>query len=198
MMALYKPHKRRVFLQQVMMGSLYQASQEHTILAAGDDGLPIPGLTRADYPCAMWWWPPYTRPHKSRRSLQQAMMASLYQASQEQTILKQVMMASLNQASQEQTIPAAGDDGLPIPGLTRAEYPYTMLGPQQDRGTWLYREAGFTEWSCEWGNYLTKEKCLPGRDSQKREPLSCRDSPEREQREIPGLVWKWLAGTGPH
>ena len=43
------------------------------------------------------------------------MMASLYQASQEQTILKQVMMASLHQASQEQTILAAGGDGLSIP-----------------------------------------------------------------------------------
>ena len=27
-------------------------------------------------------------------------------------------------------------------------------------------------------------------------PLPCRDSPEREQREIPGLVWEWLAGIG--
>ena len=28
--------------------------------------------------------------------------------------------------------------------------------------------------------------------------LLVRDSPAREQREIPGLVWEWLAGTGPH
>ena len=27
-------------------------------------------------------------------------------------------------------------------------------------------------------------------------PLPGRDSPEREQGEIPGLVWEWLAGTG--
>ena len=50
-----------------------------------------------------------------------------------------------------------------------------VLGPQQDRGTWLYREAGFKEWSGEWGNYLTKELGLPGRDSQ-----------NREKREVPG------------
>ena len=44
------------------MASLYQASQEQTILTAGDDGLPISGL-------------------KKRLSLQQVVMASLYQAS---------------------------------------------------------------------------------------------------------------------
>ena len=27
-------------------------------------------------------------------------------------------------------------------------------------------------------------------------PVSGRDSPEREQREILGLFWEWLAGTG--
>ena len=30
------------------MASLYQASQEQTILAAGDDDLPISGLTKSD------------------------------------------------------------------------------------------------------------------------------------------------------
>ena len=35
--------------KNVMMAYLYQASREHNIHAAGDDGLPIPGLKRADY-----------------------------------------------------------------------------------------------------------------------------------------------------
>ena len=53
------------------------------------------------------------------------MMACLYEASQEQNIHTAVIMASLYQASKEQTILAAGDDGLPIPGLLRADYPYS-------------------------------------------------------------------------
>ena len=40
--------------------------------------------------------------------------------------------------------------------------------------------------------------CLDWLSRTKNWPLPCRDSPEREQREIPGLVWEWLAGTGPH
>ena len=63
-----------------------------------------------------------------------------------------------------------------------------LLGPQGDQGTQFYREAGFAEWSCERGHYLTGYYACPAETVQ-------RGSRER----LPflfGLIEAGL-GTGP-
>ena len=84
------------------------------------------------------------------------------------------------------------------------------------QGNMIYRYAGFTEQSCEWGKLgdeavrpawqrQSKERserdslsCLDWLSRTKNWSLSCRDSQGREQREIPLLVWELLAGTEHH
>ena len=54
------------------------------------------------------------------------MMASLYQVSQEQTILTAGDNGLTISGLKELTILTAGDDDFPISGLTRADYPYSL------------------------------------------------------------------------
>ena len=62
---------------------------------------------------------------RSAGVLQQVMMASLYQVSQEQTILTAGDNGLTISGLKEPTILTACDDDLPISGLTRANYPYS-------------------------------------------------------------------------
>ena len=63
---------------------------------------------------------------------------------------------------------------------------FVRLGPQQNQGKWVYREAEFTEWSC----------VCPLPPDQEEAPAWQRQSGPGEERDSCSCLWMGLTGTG--